>query len=142
MGAKLLVQTIPDYIAGSLHVRPQPSEGASYARKITKEDGHLDWAQPASTLWCRVRGLTPWPGAYTHLPAQPNPKLLKIWQAELASNSQSVPGTVLAADKSGVLVACGQGGLRITELQLEGKRRMSAQEFLTGHPLEVGSSLK
>jgi methionyl-tRNA formyltransferase len=134
LGAKLLVQTIPDYVAGSLHVRPQPVEGASYARKITKEDGHLDWSLPARVLWCRVRGLAPWPGAFIHLPAQPRPLLLKIWQAAVVSGSQGVPGTVLATDKSGIVMACGQGALRILELQLEGRRRLSAQEFLMGHP--------
>lgn len=169
MGASLLVRTIPGYVAGSLHVRPQPAEGASYARKITKEDGRLDWTQPARALWCRVRGLTPWPGAFTCFPApggrgddeaensEPNPRnaaplrppshagghssrLLKIWKAEVASAPQGAPGTVLAADKQGIVIACGQDALRVTELQLEGKRRMSAREFLSGHALPVGMS--
>ena len=142
MGARLLVQTVPNYVAGSLHVRPQPSEGATYARKITKEDGKLDWTLPARTLWCRIRGLTPWPGAFTHLPVEPKPMLLKIWKADIGADAAGVPGTVLRADKDGLLIACGAGGLLVTELQLEGKRRMTVRDFLAGHSLSVGTLLQ
>ncbi len=82
MGAELLVRTIPDYVAGRIASRPQPAEGVSYAPKIKKQDGHIDWTQPARAIWNRVRGLVPWPGAFSYLPGQPQPHLLKIWQAE------------------------------------------------------------
>ena len=85
MGAELLVRTIPDYVAGRLTPRPQPAEGVTHAPKIKKQDGHLVWTQPADVLWNRVRGLTPWPGAFSYLPGQPQPHLLKIWQAEPVS---------------------------------------------------------
>jgi len=140
MGAELLVRSIPDYIAGKLAPRPQPADGVSYAPKITKQDGSIDWRQPAPVIWNRVRALTPWPGAYTHLPASPQPHLLKIWQAEVAP-SKGVPGEVLQADKHGVVVACSQEALRILVLQREGGRRLRAQEYLAGHPLPPGLRL-
>ena len=140
MGAELLVRTIPDHIAGRLVPRPQPAEGVSYAPKITKQDGRIDWQQPARVIWNRVRGLVPWPGAYTHLPASPQPHLLKIWQAEVAP-SKGTPGVVLQADKTGAVVVCGEEALRILLLQREGGRRLKAQEFLAGHPLPPGLRL-
>src|SRR5262249_44087026 len=76
MGASLLRETIPDYIAGRIHPWPQPPEGVSHAPRITKEDGRLDWSLPARALWNRVRGLQPWPGAFTFLPGEPVPRLL------------------------------------------------------------------
>lgn len=134
LGADLLVPTVRDWIAGKRTPRPQPAEGATYARKITKEDGLLDWSQPALVLLNRIRGFTPWPGAFTHLPGEPKPVLLKIWRAEITEASGE-PGRVLLADKSGILVACGERSLRILELQKEGGRRMPAQNFLAGHHL-------
>jgi methionyl-tRNA formyltransferase len=140
MGAELLVRSIPEYVAGKLRPRPQPAEGASYAPKITKQDGRIDWRQPARAIWNRVRGLVPWPGAYTHVPASPDPQMLKIWQAEITP-SQGTPGEVLQADKNGVVVACGEEALRIMVLQREGGRRLKAHEFLAGHPLQRGLRL-
>ena len=140
IGAELLPQTIRDHVAGAIIPRPQPAEGASYARKISREDGRLDWSQPARALWNRIRAFTPWPGAFTHLPAQPQPVLLKIWQAEISEQS-GLPGQILHADKTGIVVACGEQSLRITTLQREGGRRLTAQEFLTGHPLKAGDKL-
>jgi len=138
LGAELLVQTIIDFAAGKIKPRSQPAEGVSYAPKITKQDGCLDWTRPARTLWNRIRAFTPWPGAFTYLPAQPNPQLLKIWQAEVVEQSGSQPGEILQADKSGIVVACGRGALRILKLQLEGGRRLTAPEFLAGHELKPG----
>ena len=140
LGAELLVRTIPDYVAGKVVSRPQPTEGVSHAPKIKKQDGHVDWNQPARSIWNRVRGLVPWPGAFTFLPGQPQPHLLKIWQAEPAQ-SAGLPGEVLQADKTGILVGCGRDALRILVLQREGGRRLTAQEFLAGHPLLPGQKL-
>ena len=142
LGATLLVQTIRDHVAGKIVPQAQPVEGVSYARKITKEDGLLDWTRPARVLWNRVRAFTPWPGAFTHLPAAApaRPALLKIWQAEVADESGHA-GEILRADKNGITVACGGHALRIIELQLEGGRRMTAAEFLSGHHLKPGDRL-
>ncbi len=141
LGGELLVETIPDYAAGKIVPTPQPAEGATYARKISKEDGLIDWSQPARALWNRVRGFTPWPGAYTHLNSDGAPRLLKIWLAEVVPNRSGAPGEILHADKNGVVIACGEQALRVTQLQREGGRRMTAQEFLAGHPLKVGLRL-
>jgi methionyl-tRNA formyltransferase len=140
LGAELLARTIPDFVSGKIAPRPQPAAGASYAAKIKKEDGRLDFNQPARVLWNRVRGLAPWPGGFTFLPAQPQPQLLKIWQAEVAPLS-GVPGEILRADKSGIVVGCGQEALRILLLQREGGRRLTPEQFLAGHPLKPGQRL-
>ena len=161
LGAALLVETIPDYVAGKIPPQPQPAGGVSLAPKIKKEDGRIDWSQPAQTIVNRLRAFTPWPGAFTFLPdvvgraspraddgvtkperlagslAPPKPRLLKIWKAEVVGKSGEA-GTVLSSDKSGIVVACGEGALRIVEMQLEGGRRMNAAEFLAGHPLIPG----
>jgi methionyl-tRNA formyltransferase len=140
LGAELLVRTIPDYVAGKVAARPQPTEGVSHAPKIKKQDGHIDWNQAAHAIWNRVRGLVPWPGAFSYLPGQPQPHLLKFWQAEPVQYA-GPPGEVLQADKTGIVVGCGRDALRILVLQREGGRRLTAQEFLAGHPLLPGQRL-
>src|ERR1700722_18411888 len=87
LGATLLVQTIRDLVAGKILALPQPAEGASYARKIKKEDGLLDWTQPARVLLNRVRAFTPWPGAFTHFTTGDHSAILKVWLAEIANES-------------------------------------------------------
>jgi methionyl-tRNA formyltransferase len=140
MGADLLVRTIPDYVAGRIPSRPQPAEGVSHAPKISKQDGQIDWSQSARAIWNRVRGLVPWPGAFSYLPGQPRPHLLKIWQAEPVERG-GPPGEVLQADKAGMVVGCGSDALRILVLQREGGRRLTAQEFLAGYPRLPGLKL-
>ena len=129
LGAELLVQTIPEYVAGRIPCQAQPAAGVSYASKIKKQDGRIDWTQPARAIWNRVRGLVPWPGAFSYLPGQPQPHLLKIWQAEVVERS-GLAGEILQADKTGIVVGCGCDALRILVLQREGGRRLTAQEFL------------
>jgi methionyl-tRNA formyltransferase len=141
LGAELLMRTIPDYVAGRISPNPQPAEGVSYARKLTKEDGRLIWVHPARALWNRVRAFTPWPGAHAFLPVAKQP-LVKIWEAEVAENLSGSPGQVLSADREGVVVASGEQALRITRLQREGGRQMSAQEFLAGCQLLPGQKLR
>ncbi len=139
LGAKLLAQTIPGYISGEIPLTPQPVEGVSYARKITKSDGELNWNRPAQDLWNQVRGLVPWPGTFTHCPAL-QPSLLKIWSAEVATGSGTA-GEILSADKGGIVVGCGQQALRVLSLQREGARRLTPQQFLAGTPLRAGQRL-
>jgi len=139
LGAELLVQTIPDYIAGKIAPRPQPAEGASYAPKIRKEDGRMDWREPAARCLNRLRAFTPRPGVFAAIPG-PKPRLLKIWRADVVERSGGA-GEILQADKHGLVVACGQGALRILELQPESGRRMNAPEFLAGHALNAGERL-
>ena len=140
LGAELLVKTITDYVAGKTRPQPQPAEGSTYAAKIKKEDGQIDWNLPAKQVWNRLRAFTPWPGAFTFLPATPKPLLLKIWKLEVVEKSGRA-GEVLSADKDGITVACGQGAVRILELQLEGGKRLTTAQFLAGHPLKAGAML-
>jgi methionyl-tRNA formyltransferase len=162
LGAELLVETIPAYVAGTILLQPQPAAGSSYAAKIKKEDGQIDWSKPAGQIWNRVRAFTPWPGAFTFLPGESEsklvwattnpekklpigapaspPRMLKIWKAEVAEKSGD-EGNVLSADKNGIVVGCGQDALRILELQREGGRRLPVEQFLAGFPLGAGQRL-
>jgi methionyl-tRNA formyltransferase len=140
LGAALLGETIPDFVGGKISPQPQPAEGSTYAAKINKEDGKIDWSQPAVQIWNRLRAFTPWPGAFTFLPAEPKSQLLKIWKAEVVERSGGA-GEILSADKSSIIVGCGQNALRILELQREGGRRLAAEQFLTGFPLKAGGRL-
>jgi methionyl-tRNA formyltransferase len=137
LGAELLVRTIPDFVAGKIQPRPQPAGQATHAPKIKKEDGRIDWRLPARAIWNRVRAFAPWPGGFTFLPAQPQPMLLKIWQAQVVSQTGSA-GEILSADKTGIVIGCGTDALRATMVQREGGRKMPAQEFLAGHALSPG----
>ena len=138
LGAELLAETIPDYVAGKISPQPQPATGSTYAAKIKKEDGQIDWNSPAEKIVNRLRAFTPWPGAFTFLQAESKPQLLKIWKAEVVETSGGA-GEVLFADKTGIIVACGQGALRILELQREGGKRLPAEQFLIGHPFKPGA---
>ena len=137
LGGTLLTRTIPDYVAGKIIPQPQPAEGSSYARKIKKEDGRLDWSQPACVLWNRVRGLTPWPGTFSHLHADGPPVLLKIWRAEVVTESSGASGKILSASRDELVVACGTDALRLLEVQREGGKRLTTAQFLAGHPMSA-----
>ncbi|HVU09302.1 MAG TPA: methionyl-tRNA formyltransferase [Verrucomicrobiae bacterium] len=133
LGADLLVKTIPDYVAGKIVLKPQNNSEVTTTAKIKKEDGKIDWNEPAEKILNRLRAFTPWPGIFTIL----NGQLLKIWRAEILGKSGKA-GEILSADKNGIVVACGKNALRVLELQREGGRRLNAQEFLAGHPLKSG----
>lgn len=139
LGGSLLARTIPGYAAGTIIPVPQPQDGVSHAPKIKKEDGHVDWRQPARVLWNRSRAFTPWPGLFTYLGSE-HPRLLKLWEVDVVE-ATGAPGRVLSAGKSGIVVACGEGGLNLKSLQIEGGRRLAAAEFLSGHPLQPGGNL-
>ena len=137
LGAELLVETIPDYVAGKITPQPQPAEGSTYAAKIKKEDGQIDWRRPAIQSLNRLRAFTPWPGAFAFLQTESKPYLLKIWKAEVVEKSGAA-GAVLSADKTGIVVGCGENALRILELQREGGKRLPTAQFLAGFPLQAG----
>jgi methionyl-tRNA formyltransferase len=138
MGAELLVQTLPDYVEGRILPSPQPADGASYARKLTKEDGRLNWALSARALWNRVRAFTPWPGAFFFHGVEPKARRVKISEAKVEETLTGPPGQVLQADKTGLVVGCAQQALRLLSLQPEGGRRLTVQQFLAGYPIERG----
>ncbi len=142
VGARLLHDTIPGYLSGKLAPEPQPSEGASYARKITKDDGRIDWSLPAGQLVDRVRGLNPWPSAFTELPGPSGPLGIKIWKAEADRTRSGEPGVVLAGPPGELIVACGSDAVRILDLQREGRRHLPTAEFLAGCPIPPGTHLR
>jgi methionyl-tRNA formyltransferase len=131
MGAELLIETSRGYVRGQISPRPQP-EGATYARKIEKTDGQIDWKDSASKIERKIRAFTPWPGAFTTLEISGKARAVKIWRAEVEPIS-GTPGTVVGSDRAGLVIATSDNSLRILELQVEGRRRMSVQEFLAGH---------
>jgi methionyl-tRNA formyltransferase len=135
LGGDLLVDSLPEYLAGRLIPRPQPSEGVSLARKITKEDGRVVWDRPAVDLWRRIRAFTPWPGAFCHAEGGGRSRLVKI-HAAVPCEGSGRPGERIDAGKGRLVVACGTGALELRLLQPEGGRRMDAAAFLAGHPLE------
>ncbi len=139
LGAGLLMETIHKYVAGQISPTPQSTD-FTYAPKIKKEDGHIDWNRPAHVILNRLRAFTPWPGAFTSLKAELKPTSLKIWRAEVVEESGQA-GTILSANKNGIVVACGANALRILELQREGGRRMGAGDYLTGHSFVAGQVL-
>ena len=132
LGAELLVESLPAYAAGRLAAVPQPKEGATYARKITREDGRIDWAQPAEVIERRIRAFTPWPGSFTRIADGSRPGLLKVHRVRLATVDGS-PGGVLDGPPDALRVACGSGALDLLEVQPESGRRMAAADYLAGH---------
>jgi methionyl-tRNA formyltransferase len=130
LGGRMIVEALRRMEAGQLEAVPQPEEGVTYAAKIAKEEAKLDFSQPAEVLWRRVRAFNPFPGAH----GQVDGVTVKLWNAELAPG-QGAPGQVLEADAQGIVVACGEGALRLLELQKPGGKRLPAQEFLKSFPL-------
>jgi len=141
LGSALLIEKLPAYLDGTLAPVPQPA-GATHARKISKEDGRLNWNETAEVSWNRVRALTPWPGTFTHLPGAPKPILLKVWKTEVARGKTGAPGEVLEAGKDGIVVACAVDALRLLEVQREGGKRLGARDFLSGCAIQVGQRLE
>ena len=120
---------------------PQDHSQATYVKKISKTMGDIDWSLEAETIERLVRGLNPWPSAYTRLQG----KMLKIWKARVLPQGavpEAAPGTVLGALGGSLTVQTGRGILEILELQLEGKKRMDAAAFLRGFPVEAGAVME
>lgn len=138
LGADLLVQAVSAIEAGLAQRTPQNGEEATLAPMLGKELSPMDWSRTAHALHCQVRGLLPWPVASTD---KLTGETIKVYRTEeTGDKTQAEPGTVLAAGKQGIDVACGEGTvLRITELQAPGKKRMKAADYLRGHPIAVQS---
>ncbi len=138
LGAALLVETLAAYLAGDLVPRPQPEESVTYAGQLRKEDGRLDWSRPAVELDRRVRAFTPWPGAFTTWRG----RRFKVLRAvPLPAWRGDVPPGMVVALADGVVVATGEGALRLEEVQLAGKRPMDIEAFLRGQIGFVGGRL-
>ena len=134
-GAELLTQTLVKL--DEITPRPQDDAQSCYAHMLDKQMAVIDWSKSAHEIDCLIRGLNPWPIALTTLSGE----RLKVFAAEKA-NGNGEPGTVLESDpKKGLTVACGEGALGLTEIQLVGGKRMKATDFLRGHVIEVGTKL-
>ncbi|MDF3834673.1 methionyl-tRNA formyltransferase [Cupriavidus basilensis] len=139
LGGRMVVDALHRLASGQpLTATPQPAEGITYAGKIGKDEAPLDLRRPAAALASQVRAFNPFPGATLQI----GQTVIKCWQAQplaTTAGQPQVPGTVLAADADGVVIACGDGALRVTELQKPGGRRLPAQPFLQGMPLPPGT---
>jgi methionyl-tRNA formyltransferase len=138
IGAQLLLRALDEVAAGRSHETPQNDSAASYAPRLTRDDGRIDWSWSASRIHNLIRGLHPWPHAETFADGR-RLILHRSRPAETASTKH--PGTVLEASGERVRVATGKGTLDLLEIQTESKRPMSAREFLAGHPLSPGTVL-
>ncbi len=138
LGADLLVESLPAYLRGEITPRPQCEEEATYAHQLHKEDGRLDWTEPAVALDRRMRAFTPWPGTFTTWQG----RRLKILQAKPLPERESEvkPGTVIDLDEACGVVT-GEGVLRLEKVQLAGKRAMAIEAFLPGQRDFIGSQL-
>ena len=120
---------------------PQDSTLATYAPKLTRENGAIDWTATPEQIDRKIRAMNPWPGAFTLLPGADGPRKLKVFTCIQYSRNIGAPGTVARADKHGLLVAAKEGGVLLREVQLEGKKRMSARDFLLGSLVAPGTML-
>jgi len=140
LGGQLIVQALQQAGQGTLRSVPQPAEGVSYAHKIDKHEAAIDWRQPAALIERRIRAFDPFPGASTTL----GDAAIKLWSSEIDSFLRTPDarcGQILAINDAGITVACGDGALRLTELQRPGGKRLPAREFLRGFALAPGQCL-
>ena len=142
IGAEAIVEALPLIESGELVPEKQDDSQSCYAKLIKKEMGKIDFNKSAAQVSRLVRGMNPWPSAYTFLSG----KQMKVWRVSVLpqtdeNNGKAVPGEIVELTKDGITVKCGKGSVKILELQLEGKKRMAAKDFLLGAKPEVGSIL-
>ena len=134
LGAEALAEAVEGLKNGTASRTPQDGSKQTYASMLSKEMSPIDWSRPARAIDCQVRGLIPWPCASTELAGQ----RFKVYRTAPGRKTDNAPGTILAAGKMGIEVACGDGqSLCITELQAEGGKRMAASAYLLGHPIQI-----
>lgn len=144
-GAKLIVETLPKLEEGSINPEKQNDEESCYAKILKKSFGEISWTDSADKIEHLVRGMNPWPSAYTYM----EQKQLKIWVAKqekdavtldeiISDKSTVIPGMIVKVEKDAIFVQTGDGILKITELQMEGKKRMEVKAFLLGYQLQQG----
>jgi methionyl-tRNA formyltransferase len=138
LGADLLIEVLPDLLAGRLQAQPQDETAANYAEKLRKDEAPLDWQQPAALLVRQVQAFNPWPIAEARLAD----RVLRIWAAQaLPLQVDAAPGEVVAVGRDGIDVATADGVLRLQRLQAPGGRPLTAAEFLNGQPIRPGDRL-
>jgi len=140
LGGRMIVQALMQ--VGQFQPQVQPSEGVTYAHKIEKAESSVDWTLPAAVIERRVRAFDPFPGVSCVMHSDAIAETVKVWRAQVVLGAPgAAPGTVLSADAQGLCVACGEGALRITQLQRPGGKRASAADFLRGFALQPGQPL-
>jgi methionyl-tRNA formyltransferase len=137
LGAQAIGEAIEGLKAGALHPSPQPSTGITFAPRITHDHCRMDWSRSATELGRVVRAFAPAPAAFTTLQG----RLLKVHHAVVNGPGAGAPGQVVRAGPGGIVVATGEGNLRLLEVQLAGRRRLSADVFMVGHPIPPGTCL-
>ncbi|MEQ1857849.1 MAG: methionyl-tRNA formyltransferase, partial [Longimicrobiales bacterium] len=137
LGADLMVRALAALERGSLALTPQPTEGVTYATKIDKAETRIDWSRPADEVHNHIRGLSPFPGAWTEMPIGGKTERVKVLRSAVVEGS-GAPGTVL---NDGLTVATGSGAVRLVELQRSGGKALAAGEFLRGATIRPGSVL-
>lgn len=139
LGGRLLVETIVGLRNGTITPIAQDDSQATPAPILKKEDGALDWRSEATAIANRIRGMTPWPGAYTYY----GEERWQIWRAQSAYTgcATAEPGAILEAAKEAIRIACGKGSLLIQELQPASGKRLTVEQYLAGHPIRVGAML-
>jgi len=137
LGADLMVNALSALERSSLILTPQPADGVTYAAKLTNAETRIDWSRRAQTVHDHIRGLSPFPGAWCELVIDGKPARLKVLRTTVAAGS-GPPGTLV---DDGLAVACGDGAVRILELQRAGRQAMKAEDFLRGQPLSRGTTL-
>ncbi len=138
IGAGLLVETLDLIERGKATLTPQAEAEATLAPLLKKEDGGINWAKPSREIHNFVRGMNPWPSAFTSIGG----KVLKVWKTRaIPGKAEAMPGEVIEVGREGIIVATGEGQILILELQLEGRKRMPTHQFLLGHPVRVGERL-
>lgn len=138
LAAEPLLAVIEELAAGTAVPEKQDASLATYAPKLTKQDGYIDWSATAKDIDLRLRGMTPWPGAFTSLP---DGRTLKIHRAIIEEGSGGEAGKILSAAPDGILISAGSGLVRLLEIQAAGGKRLAAADFLRGNALAPGAKL-
>lgn len=137
LAAEAIVEAVELINKGSNQFRRQDDSFATLAPKLKKGSGLIDWNECAESVLCKIRGLIPWPGAFTYY----NGKLLKIWRARFNERNSKFPGEILELGNNKLVIGCGEGSIEIYELQFSSEKRLSVGQFVCGHKLDVGSKL-
>lgn len=132
LGGELILETLDKLECKTATFTKQDDSKSTYAKKISKELGKIDFNKSAEEIERLIRGLNPWPSAYTYLEGM----MVKIWDADVVEDKKGIPGEVIIEDKDSFVIATADGGLRINELQIEGKKRMKSADFLNGRSVE------
>jgi methionyl-tRNA formyltransferase len=140
LGAELLRETVGDIAAGRAVRTPQNHDIATYAPKLSKKDGEIDWGMSAREIHNRVRGFNPWPCCFCHIPDRKH-SVLRVLKSQVEDGT-GAPGAVLDVKGEGPVIACGDGALRLLDVQPQGKRVMTGREYICGHALQVGEVLR